>query len=179
MEKYRNLVIDLLKGDHPLCIFLISGQLAQWLLTHQLWGVLWPATGKSTWKWWWSLILILLVTPPSAAVAGPPKGRSKEGEKVRSAPRVETNYPAELLLNRKAQPGYKVLPGPKTQSIPTFGDNQLQLRLPPKKREFEEEGGDTCDTPNILASGSKGPGPPDPPPPASPIALPTKKKALR
>ena len=114
--------------------------------------------------------------PPSAAVAGPPKGRSKEGEKVRSAPRVETNYPAELLLNRKAQPGYKVLPGPKNQSIPTFGDNQLQLRLPPKKREFEEEGGDTCDTPNILASGSKGPGPPDPPPPASPIALPTKKK---
>ena len=54
---------------------------------------------------------------PSEAVAGPPK--AKEVEIVRSAPRVETNYPAELLLNRKAQPGYRVLPGPRNLGFKT------------------------------------------------------------
>ncbi len=109
---------------------------------------------------------------PSGAVAGPPK--AKEGEIARSAPRVETNYPAELLLNRKAQPGYRVLPGPRNQPTPLLVDDTL--RPPPQKRTFVgEEGGDSSDTPNIVASASKAPGPLDPPPPASPIALPTKK----
>ena len=63
---------------------------------------------------------------PSEAVAGPPK--AKEVEIVRSAPRVETNYPAELLLNRKAQPGYRVLPGPRNQPTPV-----LAAATPPKK----------------------------------------------
>lgn len=148
------------------------GQLAQWILKHQSCGVLWIATGK---------FVEVVVDPesgstagdlPSEAVAGPPK--AKEVEIVRSAPRVETNYPAELLLNRKAQAGYRVLPGPRNQPTPVLGDDTL--RPPPQKRAIVgEEGGDSSDTPNIVASASKAPGPLDPPPPASPIALPTKK----
>lgn len=79
-------------------------------------------------------------------VGGEPQ--AKEVAAYRSAPRVETNYPSEeFRLDRKSQPGYRVLPAPKNQPIPRLPKSGLPS--PPKRKRVESDSAEGSSRPTF------------------------------
>lgn len=76
-------------------------------------------------------------------------GAGVEPEEVaeyRRAPRLETHYPSqELHLARKAAPGYKVLPTPKTQRV-ELNANSAPSSPPKRRRVFDPASGSVPST---------------------------------
>lgn len=70
----------------------------------------------------------------------------KEVAEYRSAPRLETHFPSqELHLARKAAPGYKVLPTPKTQRV-ELNTNSAPSSPPKSRRVFDPASGSVPST---------------------------------